>query len=808
MGILRNLIFSSTVTWLTSGVAVSQVLSTDLEISAEIDASQHPYQLIAPVEDTPLFLKVVINSASTQLIAEFTHHIDNRFSSPRTELTELGIRPPPGASKNVYLDAIEGLTFRYNLAAQAIYVSAPYRSLLPRITSARYHSEMIAPERSYGAVLNYALSANMGPKNGQSSLSFNGLSGSLSGWIFTPFAALSSTGFFHSSSGSLSKPDFIRQETKLEFNNTKHAVSLSLGDFQTSSVSWSRPIRMGGIQFRRDFSLRSDIVTEQLFSFDGAAAVPSTIDVFIENNRAYSGRVGKGRFRLEDVPYFTGAGDAVVVIRDANGNEHLQEVSFFAAQNLLKKGTLDFSFEVGKPREAYGTESNQYAADTAYSASVKYGFSEKTTLEAHIEGKSDLILGGVGFTTVPFNIAEFSLSVGLSRYEKHIAAFAQSTLRTTIKDVDVQLNILRAEPGFADLAYATGVDYLGVGAVASGASLLEFPTASEVLSLGIPLFKSNQDLGLSLVRSQRANSEDVILSASYARNLGFRNSSISLFGSHNVKNDTTRLAINFAMPLGKNIQARTTATSDAKGNLNTGLSLSRPLGDRVGDYGYQAQIDDNGTNKFAGIRGSYRSRYAKLDAELYQSGSATFARFSAEGSLVLAGGQIAAGNVINDSFAIVDVGVPNVDVNLQNRTVTKTGRFGRALVTGLSSYRRNRVSVDLANLPNDVSLNASAMEVIPARLSGTLVKFGSDSENSVLVTVLDSAGKPISAGSMAKLNGARSEHYVGHDGLIWVENVKSVNILRVSTEDGECKVSFKYRTTGELQQSLGPFTCQ
>nr|WP_323777672.1 fimbria/pilus outer membrane usher protein [Amylibacter sp.] len=808
MGILRNLIHCSAVICVTCGTALAQAVSTDLEISAEIDASEHPYELIAPPEDTPLFLEVVINRASTQLIAEFTHHTDNRFSSPRSELIEVGIRPPLGVSKNVYLDTIEGLTFRYNLQAQALYISVPYQSLLPRVTSARYKSEMIAPERSYGAVLNYALTANFGPKNGQTGLNFNGLSGSLSGWVFTPFAALSSTGFFHTPSGGLGNTDFIRQETKLEFNNTKHAVSLSFGDFQTSSVSWSRPIRMGGIQFRRDFSLRSDIVTEQLFSFDGAAAVPSTVDVFIENSRAYTGRVGQGRFRLEDIPFFTGSGDAVVVIRDANGNERLQEVSFFAAQNLLKKGTLDFSVEIGKPREDYGTQSNQYASDTAYSASLKYGFSEKITLEAHVEGKSDLILGGIGFTTIPFNIAEFSFSAGLSRYKKNVAAFAQTALRTTIKDVDVQLNILRAEPGFADLAYATGVDFLGAGVITSGASLLEFPTANEVLSLGIPLFKSDQDLGLSLVRSQRANSEDLIISASYARNLGFRKSSFSLFGSHNVKDDTTRLAVNFAIPLGKTVQSRVSATTDARGSLNTAVSLSRPLGDRVGDYGYQAQIDDNGTNRFAGLRGSYRSRYAKLGAELYQSGRSSFARVSAEGSLVLAGGQIAAGNVINDSFAIVDVGAPNVDVNLQNRPVTKTGRFGRALVTGLSAYRRNRVSVELENLPDDVTLNASAMEVIPARRSGSLVKFGSDSENSVLVTVQNTRGKPIPAGAVAKLNGTRSEFFVGYDGLIWVENVKSANTLHITTENGSCRVSFTYHETGEFQQSLGPFTCK
>ncbi|GGA16748.1 fimbria/pilus outer membrane usher protein [Neptunicoccus cionae] len=787
---------------------MTQQISADIEVSAEISASKAPYELVPPVQDTPLFLEVYVNSKTTQLIAEFTHHTDNRFSSPRSELEEIGIRPPLGVSKTVYLDTIEGLTFRYNMEAQAIYISAPFRSLLPIVSSARRKPEMIAPERSFGAVVNYALTANLGPNSSGSGMHFRGYSGSLNGWVFAPFGALSSSGFFNSPGGSLGTPDFIRQETKLEFNNTKHALSLSFGDLQSSSVSWSRPIRMGGIQFRRDFSLRSDIVTEQLFSFEGAAAVPSTVDVFIENNRAYSGTVDQGRFRLEDVPFFTGSGDAVVVIRDANGNERLQEISFFAAQNLLKAGTFDFSVEVGKPREAYGLQSNEYSSDTAYSGSFKYGLNQKLTLEAHLEGKSDLIMGGIGFTTVPFDLAEFSLSAGLSRYKNNTAAFAQTSLRTKIRNVDVHLNVLRSEPGFADLAYATGVDYLGASTIATGASLLEFPIASEVLSLGMPLFNTDQDIGLSLVRSERASSEDLIVSASYARSLDFNDSSISLFGSHNVKNDRTRLAINFAMPLHKKNQIRTSAVSDSDGDLNMAVSLSRPLGDRVGDYGYQAQIDDNGDNRFANVRGSYRTRFAKVSGELFRTGSSDFARFTAEGSLVLADGKVAAGNVINDSFAIVDVGVPNVDVNLQNRPVTKTGRFGRALVTGLASYRRNRVSVDTEHLPQDAVLNASAMEVVPARRSGTLVSFASGGGDAALITLVDQAGRYVTAGSAAYLNGSKSEYYVGYDGLVWVENIKSSNRLRVTTEGRDCTVAFDYQPTDAVQQSLGPFRCQ
>ncbi|WGI22686.1 fimbria/pilus outer membrane usher protein [Amylibacter sp. IMCC11727] len=785
-------------------MAQAQTATDDVDVSAVVEAAQ----IAAPAATTPLFLEVFINGESTQLIAEFTHHTNNRFSSTRSELTEVGIRPPFGIGGDVYLDTISGLEYVYDSTGQRLYITVPNRSRLPKVLSGSRRASHVAPERSFGAVVNYALATEFGPDSTTQDFDFTGLTGSVDGWIYAPFGTLSNTGFFRADATNVAKVNYVRQETRLEFNNTKHAVSLSFGDFQSSTVAWSRPIRMGGVQFRKDFSLRSDIVTEQLFTFEGAAAVPSTVDVFIENNRTFSGQVGSGPFLLDDVPVFSGAGDAVVVIRDADGNERTEEVSFFASRNLLKKGRFDFSFEAGKAREAFGTQSNEYGDDTVYSASLKYGATERVTLEAHLEGKNDLSMGGIGFTTVPFRRAEVTLSAGASKYQGNTAAFFHGEFRTKIKNVDVQFSTLRAEEGFADLAFATGVDFLGAGAIQTGGSLLEFPTATDVLSLGLPMKKQGQNLGMSFVRSARASSDDAIASVSYARNLGIGDASISVFGSHNLVTDNNRIALSLAVPLGKKTQVRSSLVTDASGALNSNISLSRPLGDAVGDYGYQAQLADNSTNAFGSVRGSYRTRFAKVSGEVSRSSTNTFARGVVEGSIVFTGGKLAAGNAIHDSFALVDTGVANVPVHLQNRPVAKTGPAGRALVPGLTSFRRNRISVDVNDVPTHVTLNASAMEVIPARRGGAFVDFSGTEGQGVLVTVQDANGNVLRPGLDVKVNGNREQSVVGYDGLVWVENVKPNNRLRIDTAAGPCQAKFTYKKTSALQQAIGPIVCQ
>lgn len=78
-----------------------------------------------------------------------------------------------------------------------------------------------------------------------------------------------------------------------------------------------RPVRLGGVQIRRDFSLRDDVVSSLLLSYPGTAAVPCTIDVYVDNVRAYSGAVPSGPFNLSNVPMVTTAGEANFVLRDA-----------------------------------------------------------------------------------------------------------------------------------------------------------------------------------------------------------------------------------------------------------------------------------------------------------------------------------------------------------------------------------------------------------------------------------------------------------------------------------------------------------
>jgi outer membrane usher protein len=782
----------------TPGAEVAQAASVD--VSAVISDGFSELG-----QDTPLFLFAIVNGNETGLVAEFTAHPgENRLSSTRSELAQIGIKAAAGLGKRVYLDDIPGLSFNYQADGQKIFIEAPFQALEPSVISAANAPAFEEPDRSFGGVLNYSIATDLSAVDGLSGLTMNSISAALEARVFSPYGTLNSTGLYRYSHGAANPTSFVRHETSFEVADTKRALTYTFGDLTNSGLQWSRPIRMGGFQVRRDFSLRSDLVKDQLLTFSGAAAVPSTVDVFIDNNRAYSANVDSGPFRIEDLPLHTGAGDATIVVRDEQGREKRRRVSFFTARNLIKPGMADYALEVGYAREDFGARSNSYGDDLIVSGSLRYGLSDKITLEGHFESTDGLTLLGMGANFVPFSLGEVSMTAGASQYNDVTAGFVHATLRTTVAGVDLNASTLRSQDGFADLASVTGIDLIAAGA----SPLLETPKALDVISLSMPLARTGSKLGINYVHSERATSTDRIVSVSVGHRLKRGRGALSLSGSRNFDTDDKQLSLNLSMPLGNRTHARAGVGRDQTGAQTASVYIAKPLGEDVGDIGYAGQLEQRGSTFLAGGRGDYRGRYGKAGADIKLSDSTTYIRGDIEGSLVYTGGRFAAGNTVSDGFAIVDVGVGDVPVYLQNRPVTRTNRNGIAVITGAASHQRSRVSINVNDLPADTSVGVTAVDIVPARNAGQLVSFDGNDTPSVLAVLRDASGAVLPTGAAAFLNGSDEEFIVGYDGVVWLEDVKRSNTVKVRYQGQSCTARFDYRATAAMQDMIDPVTCK
>jgi len=101
--------------------------------------------------------------------------------------------------------------------------------------------------------------------------------------------------------------------------NTGQTQPNTAGDLITGGLSWTRPVRLGGIQWRRNFGVRPDLITYPIPSFASQATVPSTVELLVNNIQQFGTQVNDGPFVLDTFPRISGAGEATLVVRDALG---------------------------------------------------------------------------------------------------------------------------------------------------------------------------------------------------------------------------------------------------------------------------------------------------------------------------------------------------------------------------------------------------------------------------------------------------------------------------------------------------------
>lgn len=325
------------------------VAGTLLSVSA-LNAQEVPNAPAATeIGDTPagvrdVLLEVFINDVSMKMIGSFKEHPDGSLAAPADELREVGIKPSGGASGDdlVELNSLPGLSYHVDAETQRLYVTATNEGRAARVVNVgpKEKTEIPEAQSGYGGVLNYTLFASSNTLFEDDVDVFQGVSGAFDARFFSPYGTVSQSFITGYSDGDLD--GITRLNSTWSYSDPKRLMTYRMGDFTTGGLSWTRPVYFGGIQAQRNFALRSDLVTLPLPSFEGTAAVPSTLEIYTQNVRTYSSDVPAGPFQVTNLPVFSGGGEARVVLRDSLGRETTATLPFYSSNLLLRKGLLDF----------------------------------------------------------------------------------------------------------------------------------------------------------------------------------------------------------------------------------------------------------------------------------------------------------------------------------------------------------------------------------------------------------------------------------------------------------------------------------
>ena len=323
-----------------------------LALAATVDVAQRHGPLHAAEPQTILQLAVVINGFPVNMISSFIMFPGGMIGATRSDLESLGLRSEAARAPAdmVMLNEIPTLKYSYEERKQEIRITVDDAYLLPHVFDLHGTSGAgrASPQAGWGVVLNYDLFESLNREPVSQLFAFRGASLTLDMRAFSPFGTFTQSAIV--SSVANSGTQVVRLNSFYRVSDYDRLISWTVGDTINGGLSWTRPIRIGGMQAQRSFLLRPDLITMPLPNLGGSAAVPSTVDVYVNNTRTFSQDIGSGPYMLTNIPMVTGAGNAEVVVRDASGHETATSVPFYGSAALLVPGLSSWSMETGLPR--------------------------------------------------------------------------------------------------------------------------------------------------------------------------------------------------------------------------------------------------------------------------------------------------------------------------------------------------------------------------------------------------------------------------------------------------------------------------
>lgn len=776
-------------------------------VSGALSLVQEPAQ--TPADDTgqqELYLEVTLNRVASGRLARFVIRDEVLYASAAT-LVELGLRWPGSATRAglVALRELPGVEVQYNAAGQTIALQVPVAMLdreSTRVGFTQPERPRVDPaSRVPGVLFNYDLygqrSEDAGTLSGFSELRVFGvgrgvLSNTLSTRINSGNAAL------------LGRHASVRLDTSWQLDLPERMISVVVGDAITGSLDWSRATRIGGVRVSRNFALQPYRITTPLASFAGEAALPSTVDLYIDGLRQSSQDVQPGRFQIDSVPSLNGAGQAQLVITDINGQSRLVGFSLYGTPDLLQAGLSDWSLEAGVVRREYGERSFSYASDPVFSATGRYGWSDALTLEGHTEGSGDVQQAGLGAAwLLGQRGGVLSVSLAGSRSEgldghQHGLGYQWAT-----RMFSASVNTLRRSAGFLDLASLEG-------------ATLPRRTDQAFAGVSSPLGQ----WGVSYVAQTNAETgRSRFASINWSR-LVAGNSTLSISFNRNLENRDGDSAFAFwSLPLDR-LTSLSTAGRRSRNSQSLTLEANHAISGDLGGWGWRSQAT-LGDTRSGLAQVSQLGRFGQWTAGLdhFQGGnggaSTTTAFASASGGLAWMQGQTYAMRRVDDAFALVSTsGVAGVPVRLENRLVGETDDNGLLLINRLNAWQLNQISIDPLQLPADMQLGSTRLEAVPQGRSGTLARFDLRRTLAVQVNLRLASGGWVPAGTPVWLQpadasaAASAATVVGHDGVVYLQDPPAGARLQISSKQSTCTVALPVPAQTEGRVDLGELTCR
>lgn len=704
------------------------------------------------------------------------------------------LRVPEGAVRSIQgrqfvpVAALGARAAGYDAGAARLGLEAPADAFLASVYEATVTSFPLTPA-TWGGFVTYDVLATRASGT-------NSLGAALEASVFSPYASLATQYVARDlwSSGS-AEPQFVRTATALRRDFPDQLMSLQIGDGLTRPGAQGQSLRFGGVMLATDFALRPGFITQPLPSFSGDAALPSTVEVFVQNQLRTVTQVPAGPFTLDNVPVITGAGDARIVVRDALGREQVLTSSFYSAGQLLRPGLNEFAVAAGKLRTDRADGSPDYGNEFA-AGLWRRGMNDWLTLEMRGEYEKLRTQNLGGSVLVGTRLGEFEASATVAdvegvggRFGGAVGWFYRDFLTT------VGARYEQVESGFR---FAGATDL-------SRALRSQFTaTASRSLARGWSVGAFYLDAETQGGEHFRSLNASATWSLPRGSNLLFSVNRVDgTSGTRNI------YGVLLTVPLGPNVFASAGLEGGTESRQTLVAQRTPPIDEGYG-WRVAASHDSSGVRADAGAIAQLN--HVNLSAEVSRvPGQSVAARAGAAGSVVLVEDKLALTRPVFDSFALVRLpGVPEVPVLLNNQLAGVTDEQGRLLLPRLQAYVPNEIKVEAAALPPDARIDQDRVIVVPPARSGVVAAVAVQRVAAAVISLRDAAGRPLPTGASVTVEPSGQASSVGLRGEVFLSGAPGRYRLEVLSQGTVCRVGFELPVTpkGRAYSQLGPYTCE
>ena len=584
-----------------------------------------------------------------------------------------------------------------------------------------------------------------------------------------------------------------RLETTWTTDYPDKLQSLHLGDSVNRPGSWGRSLRFGGIQYGSNFATQPGFARFPLQSAAGQAVLPSTVDVFVNNALVSRQNVPPGPFSINNLPTVTGAGEVRLVVRDLFGREQLVTQPFYASQSLLREGLEDFSYEMGRVRENFGINSNDYG-DWLGSATYRRGVSERVTGEVHAETLQDRSTVGGGADYLMPEVGTVSSYFAGSHSNSGMGAMAQFGIERQARPWSLGARTQWTTDGFTQ-----------IGLLPQQLSPIQLSSVTMSYSAG-----AAGSIGMAYVYQQNREQEDArIATLSYSVSLG-RMGAFSVTGVRNLAGDlSTTIFAMLSIPL-DSVTSLSLSPQWVQGgpggnreDFTATLQRNVPMGE---GYGYRLSARSGGAQEGTFTQ---QNNIGSYSAGVSQLMDVTTTRLEASGGVAVLGGDAFLSRRIDQSFAVARIAdYPNVRILLDNQPAGRTDASGNALIPRLRAYDRNVISIDQRDVPLDSEIGTLSLETTPYFRSGNHVTFPIKRARGATLTIVLEDGTPLPIGSRVQMAGEDTVFMVGYEGQVYLPDLETSNRLRATWRGQTCEFDVFFAVSQDPLPDLGVYPCK